>query len=87
MAPVVRAKVWVLGVSAIAIMVLSYFAYRNLWSRPQDFGWFAYAPLSGQVFDPQQQPDVGLGVAASLLPMVIGIACVGILASGPRLPR
>lgn len=83
----VRAKVWVLGVSAIAIMVLSYFAYRDTWSGPRDYGWFAYAPYSDQVFYPERQPDGALSVVASLLPMVVGIACVGMLALGPRLPR
>lgn len=83
----VRAKVWLLGVSAIAIMVLSYFAYRDTRSGPRDYGWFAYAPYSDQVFYPEQQPDGAFSVVASLLPMVIGIACVGMLALGPRLPR
>ena len=84
---VVRAKVWVLGVSAVAIMVLSYFAYRDTWSGPRDYGWFAYEPFSEQGFYPEQQPDGALSVVASLLPMVIGIACVGMLALGSRLPR
>lgn len=72
----------VLLIAALVVVAVGLMVAIVSASQPTTFGWFAYAPLSGEVFSPNGAPfltsNTALGLAIAAVGLMIGAFWAGL---------
>ncbi|MFB2554287.1 hypothetical protein [Herbiconiux liangxiaofengii] len=70
-------RILVLPVAAVVVMAAGIIGIALFTPQTTSFGWFAYAPLSGEVFSPAGAVVVGWGAIAGAAAVAIGLTALG----------